>query len=218
MNFSVGVFDLAAYAMPGSLYLTLCLYIGDRLNWLSVASIAKLPTVVLVVAAAVASYILGHLSYPISGLLDRYPRDRIATAQASVRATFLGTRVDDDRSRRLVCANIQLLHSAAEIHHRDTIAESNRLRALGLMVRGCASAMLLATPVAALELALGSHKAAAATLLILFVVLAVAGVRRSRQLRDWAAMKTLEVTYWMPEIDSVLLARDVPPAPPTRQA
>jgi len=212
MTFSVGIWDLTTYAIPGSLYLSLLIYIGDRMDWVSAATIGKVPTAVLIATAAIASYVLGHLSYPLAALLDRYPRDRIATAQAAVRQIFVD-RVPGERSSRLVRTNIQLLRTAGEIHHPGAIAEAIRLNALGLMVRGCASAMLLAAPVAALELALGTHKAAAVTLLIFFVVSALAGIRRSRRLRDWAEMKTLEISYWMPEVDTALPPAESPASP-----
>jgi hypothetical protein len=211
MNFSVGIYDLFAYAIPGTLYLALLVYVSDQLSWVAAEDLAALPLPILIVAGTVLSYVLGHLTYPLGVVLDRVPRGRADAAMAAVRRSFI-ERVPDDRAKALARADLFLIQAAAELRHPEAVAEVNRVRAVGLMVRNCAAAMLLALPVAALMTFVGDNRAFAATTAFLLAVLAFAGVRSGQKLRGWAAAKTLEVCYWMSETDLPLPATPVVPA------
>ncbi|MFG3604539.1 hypothetical protein [Micromonospora chersina] len=200
MNISVGIYDLFAYAIPGSLYLSLLIYISDRQGWLDAEELAGLPTPLLIATALVLSYVLGHLTYPIASVLDRIPRGRVDAAMAAVRRAFV-ERAPGERAEALSRTDLFLIQAGAEIHHPEAVAEVNRLRAMGLMVRNCAAAMLVASPVAASEALLGSHPGFAVATALLLVALGVAGIQRGQRLRGWAAAKTLELCYWMTDAD-----------------
>jgi hypothetical protein len=165
----------------------------------------------LLVAGAVLSYVLGHLTYPLAVLLDRVPRRRADAAMAAVRRSFI-ERVPDDRAKSLARADLFLIQAGAELRHPEAIAEVNRVRAGGLMMRNCAAAMLLAVPVAVVRTFVGDNRAFAATTAFLLAVLAIGGVRSGQKLRGWAAAKTFEVCYWMSETDLPLPATPVVPA------
>jgi len=71
MSFTLSIFDLFAYTIPGSLYLAVLAYVSDRLGWVALGSTQKLNTTVLLVGAALASYLLGHITYRLGQFIDR---------------------------------------------------------------------------------------------------------------------------------------------------
>src|SRR5215470_5132676 len=77
MNITLGVFDVFTYAVPGSLYLALLTYIADRLGWIDPTRIFQGNTTLLIIAGAVLSYLLGHITYWVGEqLARRYPRNK----------------------------------------------------------------------------------------------------------------------------------------------
>ena len=55
MNITLGVYDLFAYAVPGSLYLALLGYIAERLRWVDPSRILHANTVLVVIAGLILS-------------------------------------------------------------------------------------------------------------------------------------------------------------------
>ncbi|MFC4017129.1 hypothetical protein ACFOW4_04115 [Micromonospora sp. GCM10011542] len=210
MNFSVGIYDLFAYAIPGSLHLSLLIYVVDQQGWANAEDLGRVPLTLLVAFAVILSYVLGHLTYPLSRALDRIPRSRLDTVMAAVRRRFLD-RAPGARAEALVATDLFLIQAAVEIHHPEAVAEVNRLRAQGLMLRNCAAAMLIAALVAATEALLGDRPAFAATSAILLAVLGVVGVHGGQRFRSWAAAKTLEVAYWTSDVNLPIPARPAVP-------
>jgi hypothetical protein len=84
------------------------------------------------------------------------------------------------------------------------------VRSAVLMVRGCASVMLIAAFVALLGIGFGPHRLEATVAMVLLLAGSALAIERSRRLRQWSAQKTFEITYWMPQVDMVL-----PPAAAT---
>src|SRR5262245_8204350 len=77
MNITLGVYDLFAYAAPGSLYLTLILYAADRLSWIDPLRLLQSNTAVIIISGAILSYLLGHITYPLGYMLSRaYGHDK----------------------------------------------------------------------------------------------------------------------------------------------
>src|SRR5918999_4893785 len=72
MAFILGVFDLLAYAIPGSLYLTTFAYVSHRAGWIDVPSLLGLPSLLLLVALAVAAFLTGQASHPLGSMIDRF--------------------------------------------------------------------------------------------------------------------------------------------------
>jgi hypothetical protein len=71
MAIILGVFDLLAYAVPGSLYLSVFAYTSHRAGWIDVPSLLGLPSVLLLIAVAVAAFLTGQASYPLGSMIDR---------------------------------------------------------------------------------------------------------------------------------------------------
>ena len=49
MAIVLGIFDLLAYAVPGSLYLTALAYTSHRAGWIDVPSLLGLPSLLLLI-------------------------------------------------------------------------------------------------------------------------------------------------------------------------
>ena len=71
MTLTLGIFELFTYAIPGGMQLTILIYLAVRFNVVDIAHVANAPGVLLLVVAAIASYLLGHLTYLAGLLVDR---------------------------------------------------------------------------------------------------------------------------------------------------
>src|SRR5687768_17924523 len=71
MAIILGVFDLLAYAVPGSLYLSVFAYVSHRAGWMDVPSLLGLPSLLLLIALAVAAFLTGQASHPLGRMVDR---------------------------------------------------------------------------------------------------------------------------------------------------
>ncbi len=69
MNITLGVWDLFLYTIPGSLYLALLTYVAERLNWIDPMRLLQANTTLVVIAAAILSYLIGHVSASLGALL-----------------------------------------------------------------------------------------------------------------------------------------------------
>ena len=65
MSFTLSIFDLFGYAVPGSLYLALLAYVSNRLGWPNLGPTKDLNTTVLIISIALVSYLLGHVTYQL---------------------------------------------------------------------------------------------------------------------------------------------------------
>jgi hypothetical protein len=150
---------------------------------------------VLLIAAALASYLLGHVTYRLGNLLNQVvPRREGVRAAAS--HEFV-ERVPGPKARWLATVDPQLLLAAVEARSRDVAVEISRLRAVGLMLQNAAPALLLGGLVAVVELVTGSRPPAAAAGAALLFAATLAAVRRGRTLRRWSLMKTYELAFWV---------------------
>ena len=198
MSIAVGIFDLLTYAIPGSLYLAFAAYLAVRLHLQVGLSVTSGPAWLVVVAVVLASYLLGYLAYPIGAVTNRLVprRERPRPSQEFLR------RVPPAASRSFVQADLHLLQAAVELHDREAAAEISRLRAAGLMLRNCAPPMVLSLVAAIVETLAGHHVALSIGCAVLFAALSVALVVQGRRLARWANLKTLELSFWLPDIDS----------------
>jgi hypothetical protein len=209
MTFALGIFDLFTYAIPGVLQLSLLAYIAARLHWIDLGAVLSGPGALVFAGVAIVGYLLGHLTYAFAGALDRLPpkrRDIIAA-----RAAF-ESRNPAARGRPFVSAHTGLLFAAIELHNREAAAEVARLQAVGLMVRNSAIPLAGGAVVAVVELIAGDSRAFAACAAVLLAGLTVAAVNRGQRLRSWATVKTLELAFWVPDIDEKVRVREEPPA------
>ncbi|MFE0894352.1 hypothetical protein [Streptomyces smyrnaeus] len=198
----MGIFDLFTYGIPGALHLSLIIYVLARLNLIDLASLASAPSVLQLVGAAVASYLLGQLAYPLSALLDKVaPRWNWSGDHA--RLEFVA-RVPESRERAFVRADTSLLLAAAELHDKEAAGEITRLQGVALMLRNSALALVFALVVAVLELVLGPARLPAGGCAALLLVCLIAAIRHGRRVRHWDRLKTLEICFWIPDIDDRL--------------
>lgn len=197
MTIAVGIFDLFAYSVPGSLYLTLIGYLAVRLGVVEPAALGGVNSFLLVAGAVLLSYLLGYVAYPLGALAERVvPRLR----PRDPRAEFL-RRVPAARDREFVQADPHLLLAGLQIHDLEASSEATRLRASGLMLRNSAPPLLLAAVVAAVELFAGRHPVLALACAVLLVATSLLLVGQGRKLARWATMKTLELSFWVPDVD-----------------
>ena len=197
MNIVVGVFDLFTYAIAGGLYLALGGYVADRIGLVELSALNGVNGVLLVVGAVVASYLLGILGYPLGALLNRVvPRRRRETPRVEFRR-----RNPAARDREYVGADSFLLLAAVQVHDTELAADVNRLRASGLMARNAGPALALAGVTAVVEVFTGGRPWLAAGCAVVFGAASVLLVLQGRKLGHMASLKTLELCYWLPDID-----------------
>ncbi|MET9859102.1 hypothetical protein ABZY93_07205 [Streptomyces smyrnaeus] len=199
MTLAVGIFDLFTYGIPGALHLSLIIYVLARLNIIDLAGLASAPSVLQVVGAAVASYLLGQLAYPLSALLDKVaPRWNWSVDHA--RLEFVA-RVPESRERAFVRTDPSLLLAAVELHDKEAAGEITRLQGVALLLRNSALALVFALVVAVIELVLGPARLPAGGCAALLLVSLIAAIRHGRRVRHWDRLKTLEICFWIPDID-----------------
>ena len=197
MTFAVGIFDLFTYTIPGALYLGFFSYLAFRLHWVDPGAVGRLPTVLLVLIVVLISYLLGYVGYPAGSWLNRVvPRRR----QRRLREEFLG-RVPAAKGRAYVDADPQILLSAVELHDRDVALEVSRLRAAGLMLRNSAPPLVLGFVAAIVEVFAGPRPVLAIGCAAVFAVATIALITQGRRLGHWAGFKTLELAFWLPDVD-----------------
>jgi hypothetical protein len=196
----VGIFDLFAYAIPGALYLSGLGYVTDRAHWLNVGGLLSSPSVALLAAIVVGGFLVGQATYNFAELVDRVnpfsPKDPVSHA----RARFM-TRAGVVTSRPYVAANFAVLQAAVEMSNREVAAEISRLRAAGLMLRNSVPPLVAASVAAYVEVFTSSERLFAGVVGTLLLLLTVGCMWHSAKLQRWALMKTLELGYWVKDID-----------------
>ncbi|MEU4247764.1 hypothetical protein AB0F15_10165 [Amycolatopsis sp. NPDC026612] len=196
MTFAIGIFDLFTYTISGSIYLAFLGYLVVRLHWVDIGALAGTPVPTLIVFVLL-SYLLGYVAYPVGAVVNRVvPRRR----ERHPRQEFL-RRVPTAQDRDYVQADPFLLLSALQLHDKDAAAEVTRLRASGLMLRNCAPPLALGFVAAIVELFLSRTPAMAAGCAVLLAVGFFSLIVQARRLSHWARMKTLELCFWLPDID-----------------
>ncbi len=160
----------------------------------------------VLVAALVASYLIGHLTYGLSRTLARAIPKRLHT-YAEARRVFVA-RTPDAAGRGFVEADVGLLRAAVELSLPEASTEVSRLQATGLMLRGSSPALLLGAMVALVEVLTGPEPLAAACAALLLAAASVAAVLGGWRLSLWANLRLLELCYWLPSV----AALDPPPA------
>jgi hypothetical protein len=196
VNIVVGVFDLFTYTIAGGLYLAVAGYVADRIGLVELAALSSVNGVLLLIGVVVLSYLLGIVAYPLGALQNRLvPRDR-----RDPRAEFR-RRNPAARDRAYVRADPFLLLSAIQVHDMDVATEVNRLRASGLMARNSGPALALAAVTALVETFTSGHPVLAIVCVIVFGVASVLLILQGRKLSYMASMKTLELCFWLPDVD-----------------
>ncbi len=201
MNISFGIYDVFAYAVPGSLYLALGVFLADRIGWINPGHLGRVPTVILAAAIIVLSYLLGYVTYPLASVMDKALGLRKSSDEA--RADFIA-RVPGAKNRPYVQADMGLLKAAVEVFDLDQAQEVSRLRAVGIMTRNCSLPMIIASVVSLVSAAQGRSVAISVVGIIVFAASGGAAIWNGRRFRHWANLKTLEICYWSADIDELV--------------
>lgn len=202
MTFAVGIFDLFCFVIPGALQLSVLVYVVSRLGLVELSAVSTMPLALLVAGAVVASYLLGRVCHPLGAQLERLlPRWRLSQEAAS--REFL-VRVPQAQGRPYVHADPALLLAAAEARDKSAAGEIGTMRAQSLMLRNVALALALALVVALVEVIVGGHRLLAGASAALLLVAALGTMREGRKLWHVSRLKTLEICFWLPDIDQVL--------------
>lgn len=201
MNITLGVYDLFAYAAPGSLYLALVLYVADRLSWIDPLRLLQSNTAVIIISGTILSYLLGHITYPLGYMLSRaYGHDK---SRDDAKSDFV-ERVPTAKGRPFLQADRSVLQAAVELHDMGAAGEIGRLRAVGLMLRNAAPVFVVGAIVEFADALAGAHVIVAVCCIVIFPLVAIGCLNQSVIMRHWANMKTFELAYWVPEIDQGL--------------
>ena len=89
--------------------------------------------------------------------------------------------------------------------------EISRVRATGLMLRNCSVPFLLASAAAIVKTATGHDAPVSVIAAIHFAAAAFSVLRSGKRLQNWANVKTLQICYWIPEVDALLRDDSAPP-------
>jgi hypothetical protein len=147
MAILLGIFDLLAFAIPGSLYLTAFAYVSHRAGWIDVPSFLQLPSLLLLIAVAIAAFLIGQAAHPLGSLVDRINPFGAIDLSDEARDDFL-RRNPSATERRFLQEDPLTLLAALEVHDREAAADVFRLRAVGLMLSRAVPALGLGTLIA----------------------------------------------------------------------
>jgi hypothetical protein len=199
MNFTLGLFDLFAYAIQGSIYLAIFVYSAQTLDWIDLAQVSNISSIFIIVAIAIASFLLGHITYPLAGIIEQVFRLRELRA-LDAKIDFV-EKYRGSSSHRFLHADLSVLLAAAELHDREVATEISRLRAVGLMLRNCSLALVFATITALTMLTIGGGRLPATLCVVVLALAAVRSYWQGQTLRHWANLKTFEICSLIPGID-----------------
>jgi hypothetical protein len=214
VTFRLGVFDVFTYTIPGSLYLALIAFLGEKLSWINIGDFKSVPTLVLVGALLIGSYLLGYSANPVAELLDRSLRWWKAVYIRLHDRKNLEAQGPDPKSRAYATANKYLLQALAETKERDVALEISRYRATGLMLRNCAPPFLVACVVSVVEAENGNHRVGAILCALFFGGAVLSCIGQGKLLRVWADAKIMQICYWIPDIDDMIAFPGTPTESP----
>lgn len=203
MAIILGIFDLLAYAVPGSLYLTTFAYVSHRAGWIDVPGLLGLPSLLLLIAVAIAAFLTGQASHPLGNLVDRFNPFGSMRSAEEAREEFLQRNAVATPRRFLQLDPFTLL-AALAVDDKEAAADVFRLRSVGLMLSRAVPALALGAAIAFVEIATGTLPLFAA-LTGLFLALVAAGcLYQSATFRKWAIIRTYELSFWNDDMDGRL--------------
>jgi hypothetical protein len=203
MALILGVFDLLVYAIPGSLYLAVFAYASHRAGWIDAPSLLEIPTLLLLIAAAVAAFLVGQASYALGNLLDRINPFGSIDLHEVAKEEFL-RRNAGAAQRRFMQSDPFTLLAALEADDNEAAAEVSRLRATGSMLGGCVPPLVLGVLTALVETFTGTLPLFAGLTGLVLALVAVGCLRQSATFRKWAVVRTYELSYWNGDMDARL--------------
>jgi len=203
MAIILGVFDLLAYAVPGSLYLSVFAYVSHRAGWIDVPGLLGLPSILLLIGLAIAAFVTGQASYPLGTLVDRINPFGSNDLREEAKQEFL-RRNAGAASRRFLRSDPHTLLAALEADDSEAAAEVSRLRATGLMLSRSVPPLVLGVVTALVEIVTGALPLFAGLTGLALALVAVGCLHQSAAFLRWAIIRTYELSYWNDEIDGRL--------------
>jgi hypothetical protein len=207
MAFILGIFDLLAYAIPGSLYLTTFAYVSHRAGWIDVPSLLGLPSLLLLIALAVAAFLTGQASHPLGNVVDRINPFGSKDPSEEAREEFLrGNAIATPR--KFLKLDPYTLLAALEADDREAAADVFRLRSVGLMLSRAVPALALGAVIALVEIVTGTLPLFAGLTGLVLALVAVGCLYQSASFRKWAIIRTYELSFWNDDMDERLPDED----------
>jgi hypothetical protein len=203
MAFILGIFDLLAYAIPGSLYLTTFAYVSHRAGWIDIPSLLGLPSLVLLVAVAVASFLTGQASYPLGSMVERFNPFGSKEPSKEAREEFVRRNAIETPRRFLQLDPFTLL-AALEADDREAAADVFRLRSVGLMLGRSVPALTVAAVIALVEIFTGRIPLFAGLTGLVLALVAAGCLYQAASFRKWAIIRTYELSFWNDDMDERL--------------
>ena len=200
MSISLGVWEVFAYTVPGSLYLALGAFVASKLGWIDLSQLVHLPTILLAGGILVLSYVLGLIAHPVAHMIDWLPKRPRAK---EARASFI-ERTPAAARRSYVHADMALLRAAVEVKDKELSLEIARIGATWHMMRNCAVVLALGSAASIACALTGGDIVEALTACIVLAAGAAASVGQYRRYRRWWYLKTLETCYWFGDIDKLI--------------
>jgi hypothetical protein len=201
VNLSLGIYDLFANTVPGTLYLIIGIHLTLRFGWVTADGLGGLDSTVAVLGAILASYLLGQ----VVGSRLRWLVDRTglwSTSPAAIRAEFR-RRNPSVAHRPFIDADPFTLLAGLRQVSPEAAVEVDRSRAAGIMMRAACPAFAIGAVIAAVESAVrGEPVVLVAT--VALAALAAASFREGQTRNRWAEFHTYECTLWMPDVDERL--------------
>jgi hypothetical protein len=202
----LGTFDLLAYAVPGSLYLAVLAYVAQRAGWVDVRGVLQIPTLLLLVGLAIATFLTGQAAQVLGTLVDRVnPFGGGDDLAGDARAVFL-RRNPQARQRTYLQRDPFTVLAALEVGASEAAGDVSRLRSVGQMLSRSVPALLLGVLVAGVEVFTGRLPLFAAVSGIVLLLVAAGCLRQSATFRRWAVIRTFELAYWDDGMDARLAA------------
>ena len=203
MAIVLGIFDLLAYAIPGSLYLTVFAYVAHRAGWIDVPALLTLPSLILLIAVAVAAFLTGQASFALGILIDRINPFGSDDLPREAKEEFL-RRNPLAAERRFLQVDPFTLLGALEADDDDAAAEVSRLRATGLMLSRSVPPLALGVVTAVVELFTGETPLFAGLTGLVLALVAVGCLNQAATFHRWAIIRTYELSYWNDAIEARL--------------
>ena len=207
MAIILGIFDLLSYAIPGSLYLSAFAYISHRAGWIDIAGVLQLPSVVLLIGVAIATFLIGQAVHPLGSLIDRINPFGAADLSDEAREALL-RRNPAAGTRRFLQLDPFTVLAALEVDAGEAAADVARLRSVGQMLSRSVPAFLLGAAIALVEIFTGRFALFAGLTGLVLVLVGAGCLRQSATFRRWAIIRTYELAFWSEGMDARLADRE----------
>jgi hypothetical protein len=203
MAFVLGLLDLLAYAIPGSLYLSVFVYASHRAGWIDAPSLLQVPSLLLLIAVAVAAFLAGQASYALGSWINRINPFGSTDPSQEAKEEFL-RRNPGASQRRFLDVDPFTLLAALEAADNETAAEVSRLRATGLMLGRSVPPLLLGVVVALVETFTGGLPLFAGVTGLALALVAVGCLYQAATFGRWTIVRTYELCFWDDDVEARL--------------